>query len=64
MSISVSNDELRGVKETAREFGAMVEAIATGEVEKWVITKHGKMVAVIVSVEEYSAMLARAPAPP
>lgn len=45
--IEVDNAELKSVREATREFGAMLEALDSGEAEKFVITRHGKMVAVL-----------------
>lgn len=45
--ITVGNEELKTVRDTSRELGQMLEALERGEVEKFVITKHGRMLAVL-----------------
>lgn len=45
--IQVSNEELRSVRDTGRELGRLIESLERGDLEKVVITRHGKMVAVL-----------------
>ena len=54
--VEVSNDELRTVREAMRELNRMVESLDNGDSEKFVLTKHGRMRAVVVSVEQFSRM--------
>lgn len=54
--VEVSNDELRTVRDAMRELNRMVEKLETGESEKFVLTKHGQMRAVVVSVELFAGM--------
>lgn len=54
--VEVSNDELRTVREAMRELNRMIEMLARGESEKFVLTKHGQMQAVVLSVEEFVAL--------
>jgi hypothetical protein len=57
-SVEVSNEELRSVRDATRELGRLVESLESGEVEKFVLTKHGQMRAVVVSLDEFTAMRA------
>jgi prevent-host-death family protein len=54
--VEVSNDELRTIRDATRELGKLVESLESGDAEKFVITKHGQMRAVVVSVDSYSEM--------
>lgn len=54
--VEVSNDELRTVRDATRELGRLIENLASGDAEKYVLTKHGQMRAVIVSVDDFAAM--------
>ena len=54
--VEVSNDELRTVRDATRELSRLVESLERGEAEKFVITRHGQMRAVVVSVEEFACM--------
>jgi antitoxin (DNA-binding transcriptional repressor) of toxin-antitoxin stability system len=56
--VEVSNDELRTVRDATRELGKLIESLESGAAEKFVLTKHGQMRAVVVSVEEFVAMRA------
>jgi antitoxin (DNA-binding transcriptional repressor) of toxin-antitoxin stability system len=56
--VEVSNDELRTVRDATRELGRLVDSLESGAAEKFVLTKHGQMRAVVVSVEEFTAMRA------
>jgi PHD/YefM family antitoxin component YafN of YafNO toxin-antitoxin module len=56
--VEVSNEELRSVRAATRELGQLVDSLASGKAEKFVLTKHGQMRAVVVSVEEFSTMRA------
>jgi hypothetical protein len=54
--VEVSNDELRTIRDAMRELNRMVEKLESGESEKFVLTKHGQMRAVVVSVEQFAGM--------
>ncbi|MCL2770285.1 MAG: hypothetical protein FWD42_09300 [Solirubrobacterales bacterium] len=54
--VEVSNDELRTIRDAMRELNRMVEELESGESEKFVLTKHGQMRAVVVSVERFAGM--------
>jgi hypothetical protein len=56
--VEVSNEELRTVRDATRELGRLVDSLVSGDAEKFVLTKHGQMRAVVVSVEEFSTMRA------
>lgn len=56
--VEVSNDELRTVRDATRELGRLIESLESGTAEKFVLTKHGQMRAVVVSLEEFSVMRA------
>jgi hypothetical protein len=56
--VEVSNEELRSVRDATRELGKLVDSLASGKAEKFVLTKHGQMRAVVVSVDEFSTMRA------
>lgn len=51
--VEVSNDELRTIRDATRELGKLVES---GTAEKFVLTKHGQMRAVVVSLDSYTEM--------
>ena len=54
--VEVSNEELRTVRDAMRELNRMIEMLDRGESEKFVLTKHGQMRAVVVSVQEFAQM--------
>lgn len=54
-SIETDNEELRSVRDVSRELGALLERLEAGELEKVVVTRHGRMVAVILPLEAYAA---------
>jgi hypothetical protein len=58
--VEVSNDELRTVRDAMRELNRMVDLLERGTSEKFVLTKHGQMRAVVLSVETF-AQLRQAP---
>lgn len=58
--VEVSNDELRTVRDAMRELGRLIESLENGDAEKFVLTKHGQMRAVVVSLDEFAAMRAGA----
>jgi hypothetical protein len=54
--VEVSNEELRTVRDAMRELNRMVDRLESGEFEKYVLTRHGQMRAVVVSVEQFACM--------
>ena len=54
--LEVSNDELRTVRDAMRELNRMVEQLERGDSEKYVLTKHGQMRAVVLSVDHFAAL--------
>jgi len=60
--VEVSNDELRTVRDAMRELGRLIESLESGDAEKFVLTKHGQMRAVVVSLDEFASMRADASA--
>ena len=54
--VEVSNDELRTIRDATRELGKLVECLESGDAEKFVLTKHGQMRAVVVSLDSYTEM--------
>lgn len=54
--VEVSNDELRTIRDATRELGKLVESLESGDAEKFVLTKHGQMRAVVVSLDSYTEM--------
>lgn len=56
--VEVSNDELRTVRDATRELGRLIERLESGDAEKFVLTKHGQMRAVVVSLDDFTTMRA------
>lgn len=54
--VEVSNDELRTVRDAMRELNRLVDRLERGEAEKFVLTQHNQMRAVVVSVEYFAAL--------
>ena len=54
--VEVSNDELRTVRDAMRELNRMVDLLERGASEKFVLTKHGQMRAVVLSVETFAQL--------
>ena len=54
--VEVSNEELRTIRDAMRELNRMIEMLDRGESEKFVLTKHGQMRAVVVSVQDFAQM--------
>ena len=54
--VEVSNDELRTVRDAMRELNRMVDLLERGDSEKFVLTKHGQMRAVVLSVETFAQL--------
>lgn len=54
--VEVSNDELRTVRDAMRELNRMVDLLEGGNSEKFVLTKHGQMRAVVISVDTFAEL--------
>jgi hypothetical protein len=54
--VEVSNDELRTVRDAMRELNRMVDALETGEAEKFVLCQNHRMRAVVISVETFALL--------
>jgi len=48
LRVTVSNAELVTVRDAMRGLNKLVDQLAAGDAEKFVLTRHGKMVAVVV----------------
>ena len=55
-ALEVSNDELRTVREATRQLTRLVDALAAGEADKFVLCQSTQMRAVLVSVETYARL--------
>jgi hypothetical protein len=51
--MEVRNEELRTTRELAREISACLDALSSGDVEKIVITKNGKLAGVLITPEKF-----------
>ena len=60
--VEVSNDELRTVRDAMRELNRLVDQLECGGSEKYILTKNGRMRAVVISLD-YFASLTRAASP-
>lgn len=54
--VEVCNEELRTVRDAMRELNRMVDTLERGDSEKYVLTRHGQMRAVVVSVEYFATL--------
>lgn len=54
--VEVSNDELRTVRDAMRELNRLVDRLERGEAEKFVLTQHNQIRAVVLSVEHFAAL--------
>jgi hypothetical protein len=54
--VTVSNTELRTVRDAMRELNRMVELLERGESQKFVLTQRNQMRAVVVSLERFSEL--------
>jgi len=52
--LRVRNDELKSVRQAARELGRLIETLDAGEQEKLVLTQRNQMRAVLLSVDRYA----------
>jgi hypothetical protein len=56
--VDVSNDELRTVRDAMRELNRMVDALESGDSEKFVLCQNNQMRAVVISVETFARLRA------
>jgi hypothetical protein len=54
--VTVSNDELRTIRDAMRELNRMVEMLEAGKLEKFVLTQRNQMKAVLVPLDRFSDM--------
>lgn len=54
--VTVSNTELRTVRDAMRELNRMVESLDNGDHDKFVLTQRNQMRAVVVSLETFSEL--------
>jgi hypothetical protein len=54
--VEVSNDELRTVRDAMRELNRMVDALESGDSEKFVLCQNHQMRAVVISVETFAKL--------
>jgi prefoldin subunit 5 len=55
-ALEVSNEELRTVREAMRQLTRLVDALAAGKADKFVLCQSTQMRAVLVSVETYARL--------
>ena len=48
--MSVGNDDLVSIREATRKLGKLTDQLETGDADQFVLTHHGKMVAVLLPV--------------
>jgi PHD/YefM family antitoxin component YafN of YafNO toxin-antitoxin module len=58
--IPVENKELVTVRDAMRGLNTMVTQLNDGREEKFVLTKHGKMVGVVLSADMYAKLIEEA----
>jgi hypothetical protein len=54
--VEVSNDELRTVRDAMRELNRLVDALESGEAEKFVLCQNNRMRAVVISLEAFARL--------
>ncbi len=54
--VEVSNDELRTVRDAMRELNRLVDELERGGSEKYVLTKNGRMRAVVISLDYFVSL--------
>jgi hypothetical protein len=55
-AVTVSNDELRTVRDAMRELNRMVEELARGELAKFVLTQRNQMKVVLLPLDRFVEM--------
>lgn len=59
MGIPIQNEEIITARDFSREYPKQMKRLESGEIEKLVITSHGKMVAVVQTVADYEKLVKR-----
>jgi hypothetical protein len=54
--VTVSNDQLRTVRDAMRELNRMVDVLGRGDVEKFVLTQRNQMKAVLLPLHRFSEL--------
>lgn len=54
--VEVSNDELRTVRDAMRELNRMVDALESGDSEKFILCQNNRMRAVVISLETFTRL--------
>jgi PHD/YefM family antitoxin component YafN of YafNO toxin-antitoxin module len=54
--IEVSNDELKTVRDAMRELNRLVDALESGDSEKFVLCQNNRMRAVVISLDTFNQM--------
>jgi hypothetical protein len=62
--ISMRPSELRSIRDAMRTMPKLIQSLNDGEVEKYVLMKRGRAVAVLLDVDDYSEMVEKAKARP
>jgi hypothetical protein len=57
IEITTSNKELRTTREAMRELNSIIEQLASGSVEKIVLTRNGQIVGVLLSPDMYADLV-------
>lgn len=52
--------EMRGVREAMRTMNKLVQSLNNGEVEKYVLMKRGRVVAVLLDLDDYAELVEKA----
>ncbi len=55
-AVTVSNDELRTVRDAMRELNRMVDALSRGDLDKYVLTQRNQMKVVLVPLDRFADM--------
>jgi hypothetical protein len=55
-AVNVSNDELRTVRDAMRELNRMVDSLARGELDKFVLTQRNQMRVVLLPLDRFVEM--------
>jgi hypothetical protein len=54
--VEVSNDELRTIRDAMRELNRMVDALESGDSEKFVLCQNNQMRAVVLSLDAFAKL--------
>jgi len=55
-TVTVSNDELRTIRDAMRELNRMVDLLSRGDLSKFVLTQKNQMKAVLLPLDRFSEM--------